>query len=235
MNAAEVLSELQALGSPSIKKVLTKHGAREPFYGVKVEDLQKIRKRIKVDYALALELYESGVSDAMYLAGLIADDPRMTRVDLELWVRGAYWYMLAEYTVPWVAAGNPLGPDLAREWIESPEETIASAGWSTLSCLVALKPDADLDLDELQGRLDLVADSIHRRPNRVRHVMNGFVISVGSYVPALTESALRAAFDVGPVSVDMGETACKVPSAADVIEKVRAKGTLGKKKKSVKC
>lgn len=235
MTAAEVLDELQALGNPSIKKVLTKLGAREPFHGVKVEDLQKVRKRIKVDYSLALELYDSGISDAMYLAGLIADDPRMTRADLERWVNGAYWSMLAEYTVPWVTSGNPLGLDLAREWIESPEETIASAGWSTLSCLVSLKPDAELPLDELEGRLNLIADSIHHRPNRVRHVMNGFVMSVGCYVLPLAESAWQTARAMGTVSVDMGETSCKVPSAADMIEKVRARGTLGKKKKSVKC
>ena len=235
MTAAEVLDELQALGNPSIKKVLAKHGAREPFHGVKVEDLQKVRKRIKVDHSLALELYDSGISDAMYLAGLIADDPCMTRANLERWVNGAYWSMLAEYTVPWVASGNPLGLQLAREWVESPEETIASAGWSTLSCLVSLKPDAELPLDELEGRLNLIADSIHQQPNRVRYVMNGFVMSVGCCVLPLGEAAWQTARAIGPVAVNMGETSCKVPLAAEMIENVRTRGTLGKKKKSVKC
>jgi hypothetical protein len=35
--------------------------------------------------------------------------------------------------------------------------------------------------------------------------------------------------------VDMGGTACKVPGAADYINKVKAHGGLGKKKKTVKC
>ena len=34
--AAEIMEELRSLGSESIKKVLVKHGAREPFFGVKV-------------------------------------------------------------------------------------------------------------------------------------------------------------------------------------------------------
>ena len=34
------------------------------------------QKRIKMDYQLALDLYETGNYDAMYLAGLIADDAR---------------------------------------------------------------------------------------------------------------------------------------------------------------
>jgi hypothetical protein len=36
-----------------------------------VEELKKIQKRIKKDYQLALDLYDTGIYDAMYLAGLI--------------------------------------------------------------------------------------------------------------------------------------------------------------------
>ena len=72
MTAAEIVAELKKLGNESYKKVLIKHGAKEPFYGVKIEDLKKIQKRIKKDYQLALDLYDTGISDAMYLAGLIA-------------------------------------------------------------------------------------------------------------------------------------------------------------------
>jgi hypothetical protein len=50
MTAQEILDELKSLGNEATKKVLLKHGAREPFFGVKVEDLKKIQKRIKKDY-----------------------------------------------------------------------------------------------------------------------------------------------------------------------------------------
>ena len=33
MTAQQVLSELEKLGSPAIKNVLMKHGAKEPFFG----------------------------------------------------------------------------------------------------------------------------------------------------------------------------------------------------------
>jgi 3-methyladenine DNA glycosylase AlkD len=235
MTANEIVAELKALGNESTKKVLMKHGAREPFFGVKVEDLKKIQKRIKKDHQLALALYETGISDAMYLAGLIADDPKMTRKDLERWVEQAYWYMLSEYTVPWVAAGNPLGRELALEWIESKKEHVAAAGWATLSSRVAVKEDAELDLAELKKLLQRVQKTIHQQPNRVRHVMNGFVIAVGAYVKALTSLALETAAKVGPVEVDMGGTACKVPDAREYIGKIQARGAIGKKRKMAKC
>jgi hypothetical protein len=54
MTAKEILPELKPLGNDSYKKVMLSHGVKEPFFGVKVSDLQKIQKRINKDYQLAL-------------------------------------------------------------------------------------------------------------------------------------------------------------------------------------
>jgi 3-methyladenine DNA glycosylase AlkD len=235
MTAQDIVEELRGLGSESTKKVLLKHGAKEPFFGVKIEELKKIQKRIKMDYQLALDLYATGISDAMYLAGLIADDAAMTRKDLQRWVEQASWSMHSEYTVPWVASGGPHGHELALEWIESKKESIAAAGWSTLACLVAVKDDADLDLAELKRLLQRVRKTIHSERNQVRGAMNGFVIAVGTAVAPLSDFALKTGEAIGPVEVDMGDTSCKVPYAPDYINKVRDRGTLGKKRKTAKC
>lgn len=235
MKAKEIVDELRGLGSASIKKVLMAHGAPEPIFGVKVEDLQKIRKRIRKDYRLALDLFDTGIYDAMYLAGLIADDLQMSREDLQHWVERVHCYGLAEYTVAWVAAESRHGWEMALRWIDSDQETIAAAGWSTLSSLVSIKPDAELDLPTLKKLLGRVKKTLHSQPNRVRYTMNGFLISVGAYVVALTAEAEEAAKAVGEVKVDMNGTACKVPDAVGTIDKIRQRGTLGKKRKTAKC
>jgi len=41
--------------------------------------VKKIQKRIKKDYQLARDLYDTGICDAMCLAGLIADDLQTVR------------------------------------------------------------------------------------------------------------------------------------------------------------
>ena len=139
MSAHDILDELKALGSESYKRMMMRnHGVREPFFGVKIGDLKKIVKRIKKDHPLALDLYETGNYDAMYLAGLIADDPKMSKADLNRWVEQAYAGALPGATVAWVAAGSPHGHELALEWIDSAKPLVAAAGWSTLCSLVAL-------------------------------------------------------------------------------------------------
>lgn len=235
MTAKQILEELKPLGKDSIKKVLSNHGIREPFFGVKIGDLKPIEKRIKKDYQLALDLYDTGNYDAMYLAGLIADDAKMTKKDLRNWIAKAYCGPLAGSTVPWVAAGSPQGLEIALEWIDSKEEMVAAAGWNTLASLVSVKPDAELNLTELKQLLQRVQKTIHQQPDKARYAMNSFVIAVGSYVKPLTDLAIQVGEKIGAVSVDMGNTACEVPSAPDYIRKVQQRGTIGKKRKSAKC
>lgn len=235
MNANDILKELEKLGSAGTKKVLMNHGAREPCFGVKIGDLKKIQKRVKTDHQLALDLYASGNYDAMYLAGLVADDARMTKPDLQRWAKQAYGGSLPGYTVPWVAAGSPHGWALACEWIDSGKAMIAAIGWATLSSLVALKPDADLDLPALRKLLQRVRKEIHGSPNEVRSTMNLFVISVGCYVAPLKDAAMQAGEAIGPVQVDYGDTACQTPFAPEYIRKIEARGSIGKKRKTVKC
>ena len=235
MTAAKIVKELKSLGSESIKKVLLKHGIREPLFGVKIEELKKIQKRIKKDYQLALDLYDTGIYDAMYLAGLIADDLKMTRKNLQHWVETATCNALCGFTVAWVAAESLHGWDLALEWIESEKESVAVTGWATLSSLVGIKDDSELDLAALKRLLQRVQKTLPEAPDRVRYAMNGFVIAVGTYVQPLSDLALQTAQKIGKVSVDVGDTSCKVPYAPDYIEKVRKKNSVGKKRKTAKC
>lgn len=235
MTLAEILEQLEAYGSEQTKKTLMKHGAREPFYGVKVADLKKILKQTKKNHELSLALYATGNSDAMYLAGLMADETQISEAELDGWADQAYWYMLSEYTVPWVAAETPFGFALGQKWIASDEERIAAAGWSTLASYASLKPDDELDLAKYTELLDRVGNEVHEAKNREGYAMNGFVIAVGTYIAALTEKAQAIADKIGKVEVTMGGTACKVPLATDYLEKVISKGRVGKKRKTARC
>jgi 3-methyladenine DNA glycosylase AlkD len=231
--AADILAELKPLGRESYKRVMLKHGVQEPFFGVKIEDLKKIQKRVKKDYQLALDLYATGNYDAQYLAGLIADDERMTKRDLNRWLTAKSKPILG--MVASVAAGGKHGWELALEWIESPRENITGTGWTTLSALVGIKPDEELDLPKLKQLLLRVGKTIHQQPDNVRYAMNGFVIALGAYVKSLTALAIETAEKIGTVSVDMGDTSCEVPFAPDYIRKIEKRGTIGKKRKSAKC
>lgn len=235
MTAVEILKELESFGDAQTKKTLMNHGAKEPFFGVKVGDMKKILKKVKKNHELSLELYATGNSDAMYLAALMADENQITEAQLDEWADQAYWYYLSEYAVAWVAGDTSFGFNLGLKWIESDQERIAAAGWSTLASFAGVNPDENLDIAAYRKLLKRVEKDIHDSQNRVRYVMNGFVIAIGQYIQDLTGDAQAVAEKIGKVHVDVGGTACKVPLSTQYIQKVIDRGAVGKKRKTARC
>ena len=232
----EILAALEKKGNPARIKTFAKHGAPpENMFGVSVADMKVIAKTIKGEQDLAHELYETGNSDAMYLAGMVADGSRMTKKLLDTWARNAHWQMISEYTVPRIATESRHARDLALKWIRSKKPSIASCGWNTYAGHVTVTPDEELDMAEIEGLLDQIERDIDSSPNRVKYTMNGFVISVGSYVLPLMQRAKATARSLGKVEVDMHGTSCKVPLATEYIEKMEKSGRAGKKRKTIKC
>lgn len=234
MNVDEILSELKKKGTDQTKKTFLRHGAKEPLYGVKVADLKVLQKKIKVNHELSLELYDTGNSDAMYLAMLIADPKKMNSKILDHWVKKATWSMISEYAVAWTAAESEIGWEQGLKWLKDKKESIACAGWATLCSWVAIQPDDKLDLKKIESLLGFIEKNIHQSPNRVKYVMNLFVISVGGYVKPLHKLALETAKKIGKVKVDMGDTSCSIPDAIPYIKKMVERVKF-KKKKMARC
>jgi 3-methyladenine DNA glycosylase AlkD len=236
MTVQQILSRLEEMGTLPIKKILMKHGAKEPLFGVKVEDIKKLQKEIKGDtQAIALELYDTGNADAMYLAGLMASGAKMSEKEIQHWMDNANSPALSEYIVPWVTSEHPKAWQIGLKWIASKKELIAAAGWNTLAGVLSLKPDTELDIAAIRDLMEQIKEEIHSAPNRVRYTMNGFIIAAGTFVPALTAEAIQLARKIGVITVDMNGTACKVPFAPDYILKAKDRGSIGKKKKTIKC
>ncbi|WP_019243534.1 MULTISPECIES: DNA alkylation repair protein [Bacillus] len=235
MNLQDVMEKLEELGTEQTKKTFLRHGAKEPLFGVKIGDLKKLTKFVKKDQELVRELYRTGNSDAMYLAGLTINPKHVTKEELEDWMNRANWHAITEYTVANVAAESPFAIELALEWIDSDDEIVAAGGWSTYTNYISITPDEELNINEIKQLLKKIEDTISKEKNRVRYVMNGFVIGVGSFVKNLNQEAIDTAKAIGKVTVHMGDTACKVPLATEYIEKVADKGKIGVKRKTCIC
>ncbi|MCB0516984.1 MAG: DNA alkylation repair protein [Chitinophagales bacterium] len=225
MTFDEVMTLLAENGSEQTKKVLVKHGVREPFFGAKYVFINKLAAKIKQNQALALQLYATDNTDAMYLAGLIANPQQFDQAMLQDWGDKAYWYMLSEHCVSHVLAESPFADTLTYTWMQkSAPENLASAAWASLSHRLTKNIRTEHFTDEkVNELLDDIAQNIHQAPNRVRYTMNGFLIAAGGMLPQFYDKARSIAQQIGKVKVNMGETACKVPDAFAYIEKVAAR------------
>ncbi len=227
MNLAEIMSELEALGSERMKKYYVGQGAKEPVFGVATGAMKPIVKKTKRNQPLAEELYATGNYDAMYLAGMVADPKSMIPADFDRWIEKAYFHMISDFIVAVTLAETDFAQEVADKFIADGRELVMSAGWSCYEWLIGSRKDSEFERSKLLSMLKMVEETIHSQPGRTKHAMNRFVIAVGvSYIP-LHEEALRTAERIG-----------EVPAAYNAflsIKKETDKGRLGFKRKNVRC
>ena len=235
MDVQAVLQELESLGTERTKRVYMQQGAHEPLFGVATGAMKPLAKKIKINQALADQLYATGNYDAMYFAGMIADPKAMTEEDFDRWMEGAYFYMISDFIVAVTLAETDFAQAVSDRWIATGQELFVSAGYSCYCWLLGNRRDEEFDREKVDMMLETVEKTIHSSPGRAKYAMNNFVSTVGvSYVP-LHEKAMAVAKAIGTVEVFRGKAKCRAPVAADEIQKAVDKGRLGFKRKNVRC
>jgi 3-methyladenine DNA glycosylase AlkD len=217
MNAQEILATLKKLGKPQTAAIYRRHSSGDNVFGVLTSELAKLQKKIKVDHALARELWKTGNAEARVLALLVADPEKLTRADAERLIQDGPMRFVGCYLSS-LLARSPIAKETMRVWMKSPDEFTREMGYGILG--VRLKDDPDSLRDaEAEKVLATIEKQIHRSPNWARYAMNGALISIGIFKPALRTKAIEAAQRIGKVAVDHGETNCKTPDAVPYIEK----------------
>ncbi len=211
MNARDILTMLKKLGKPQTAAIYKRFGSGENVFGTLTSEVGKLQKKIKIDDALAAELWETGNAEARILALLISDPAKLTRSRAEELLKDDQAHFLGFYLSALVAR-SPIASKAMRAWMKSWKDLQREIGYGVLSARLKNDPDSigDADADEL---LTVIEAEIRRSPNWARHAMNNALISIGVHKPALRGKAIEAARRIGKVEVDYGETNCKTPDA----------------------
>ena len=216
MTLAETMSALEKAGSAQTRKTYARHGAAGPMFGVSFATLKTLVKRIRVDHELALALWDTGNFDARNLAVKVADPARMSSADLDRWAQAPTVRMCSGY-VAHVAVESPHARAKADHWLAASDDAQQCVAWGLVGAMAMLDeatPDA-----WFAERLADIEKTIHGAPNAQREAMNHAIIAIGCRNAFLRQKATAAAKRIGKVEVDHGDTACKTPDAAQVIDK----------------
>jgi hypothetical protein len=217
MDAQEILATLKKLGKPQTAAIYKRHGSGENVFGVLTSEIAKLQKKFKVDHALAMELWKTGNAEARILALQIADPGKLTRADADRLLMEGPTRFLGCYLSGLLARG-PTAGETMRAWMKSPDEVPREMGYGILSVRLKDDPGSVNDADA-EKMLATIEKEIHGSSNWARHAMNGALISIGVFKPALRRKAIEVAGRIGKVRVDHGETNCKTPDAIPYIEK----------------
>lgn len=217
LTAKEILGALKKLGKPQTAAIYKRHGSGDNVFGVLTSEIAKIQKKIKVDHALALELWKTGNAEARILALQIADPEEVTRTDADGLLKDGPVRFIGYY-LSGLLARSSIADETMHSWMKSKDEFAREMGYGILCCRLKDDPDSVSDADA-QRVLATIEAEIRRSPNWMRYAMNSALISIGVYKPTLRKKAIEAASRIGKVEVDHGETYCKTPDAVSYIEK----------------
>jgi 3-methyladenine DNA glycosylase AlkD len=222
MDLTQVMPELERLGTPQNVQIYGRHGVTDPTFGVSYAHLGMLKRRIKTNHALGIELWATGNHDARVLATMVADASQLTPRLLEAWVQELSDYATTDAFAK-LAARSVHAPKKAAQWSKRKHEYVSRAGWDIIALLAMNDPR--LSDEVFKTYLEQIAGTVHIRPNRTREAMNNALIAIGARNANLEHEALEVAARIGRVQVDHGLTNCKTPDAAQSIFKtIQKKG-----------
>lgn len=217
MKAQEILATFKQLGKPQTAAIYKRHLSGDNVCGVLTSEIAKLQKKIKMDHALALELWKTGNAEARILALQVADPEKLTRADADELLKDGPVRFVGCYLAG-LLSRSPIGEETMRAWMKSPDESAREMGYGILGFRLKDDPESVTDADA-EKILATIEKEIHRSPNWARYAMNGALTSIGIFKPALHKKAIEAGKRIGKVEVDHGETSCKTPDAVSYIEK----------------
>jgi 3-methyladenine DNA glycosylase AlkD len=191
MNDQDILATLRQLGKPQTAAIYKRHGSGDNVFGVLTSEIAKLQKKIKVDYALAMELWKTGNAEARVLACQVADPEKLTRVVADGLVKDGPVRFIGSY-LSGLLAPSPIAEETMRAWMKSPDEFPREIGYGIFGARLKDDPASIADADA-EKALATIEKEIHRSPNWARSAMNGALISIGVYKPGLRKKAPDAA------------------------------------------
>lgn len=210
MTKKEALARLEALGSDKIRAQNRRSGAGDNQFGAKLGDIRKLAKEIKVDHALALELWETGNLDARLLAILLMKPKEISAQAMDAMVRSNDLVPVSDWLNSYVGKQHPEKETLRQAWMATDHPMAARAGWSLTAERVAKNADG-LNLAALLDRIEAEMAGAHELPC---WTMNNTLAAIGIHHPEHRARALAIGEKLGVYRDYPTSPGCTSPFAA---------------------
>lgn len=193
MTLKDALKELESLGNEKMRAMHTKNGATQAQFGVKMGDIRNVAKKIKLDHALALELWRTENIDAQLLALLIIKPKELTLKQLDEMAGLIRLGWVSDWFASYVLKDHSEKGKLREKWMASKDPWKARLGWSLMAGKVT-RDSKDLDLD---GLLNDLEQQMPKADPAVQWTMNTTLAQIGINHPKHRKRALAIGEKLG--------------------------------------
>ena len=192
MTVDNVLSWLARRGTRRNREGMARFAVHSPkTFGVSMETMRPLVRRLGRDHALALALWETGWLEARVLASFVDEPEKVTPSQMERWVRDFDNWAICDSACIHLFDRTPHAWTKARLWSTRRDEFVKRAAFATMAGLaVHQKQAADEQFLQLLPLIERASDDDR---NFVRKAVNWALRQIGKRNQHLNAAAVKIA------------------------------------------
>ena len=185
----KVLKKLEAKAKPDQLAGMARYGiAIEKRLGVSIPELRKIAKQIGKKHDLALEMWKTGISEAMILASMIDEPNKVTEKQMDEWAKDFNSWDVCDQVCMNLFDKHPLVWKKILDWSRRNEEFVKRAAFALLACLAVHNKEASDQ--KFIDFLPVIKREATDNRNYVKKAINWALRNIGKRNPNLNKAAI---------------------------------------------
>ncbi len=190
--AHRLIAKLRTLGDPHDVEGQRRFGitTKGEQLGIRAPVLRQIARQHRRDHALALQLWSSGIHEAMVLATLIDDPAQVTRRQMEEWVRGCDNWGQTD-ALAFLFDRTEFAEAKARAWSARKAEFVKRSGFTLMAGMAVHRKE--LPDEVFLGFLPVISREATDARNFVKKAVNWALRQIGKRNPRLRKAAVAEA------------------------------------------
>jgi len=191
----DVIDTLKSKAQPEHLEEMTRYGIPlEQRLCISIPDLRKLAKEIGKDHKLAMELWRTGIGEAMILAAMIDDPDKLTEEQMEDWVKDIDSWDVCDQVCMNLFEKNQLAWKKIIDWSEREEEFVKRTAFTLIACLAWHDKTAN-DQKFLELLPVIVREAADER-NFVKKGVNWALRNIGKRNLNLNKAAVNTAKEI---------------------------------------
>lgn len=195
----QILKKLKSCANKKNVEGMAKFGIRgkNVLGGPSLPVLRKMAKEIGRNHDLALQLWDSEIHEARFLATMIADPEKATERQIESWVKDFDSWDVCDQACGNFFDKTEFAYKKAAEWSKKDEEFVKRAGFVLMACL-SVHDKTATDKKLAQFFKNIKQESVDER-NFVKKAANWALRQIGKRNRVLNKRAIKLAEEILPL------------------------------------
>ncbi len=191
----ETLEKLKTEARPDQLEGMTRYGmVADRRLGVSVPNMRKTAKELGKDHKLALELWKTGIPEAMIVAAMVDEPQKVTESQMEEWVRDVSSWDVCDQVCMNLFEKTPLAWKKILDWAEREEEFVKRTAFALIACLAW--HNKEVDDEEFIKLFPVMKRGATDGRNFVKKAVSWALRNIGKRNPNLNKAAIRVAKEI---------------------------------------